>query len=83
MTESEKEDITESQKKRRAYLKKPRDVGTGPVRIGKPIILDQDIYSLFWISTMHPDYIYYYDKIDPNEDEIRPEPTEKDNQAQS
>ena len=61
----EQEDSDESvrEMKQTKYKDYKREIGSGPLRIGNSIQLDEDIYSLFFVSTMHPDYIYYYDKI--------------------
>ena len=37
-----------------------REAGNGPVRIGSTLKLDEGLYSLLFISTMHSNYIYYY-----------------------
>lgn len=47
---------------------KDRDPGSGPVRLENILELGEDIYSLFFVSTMHADYIYYYHEfVDENE----------------
>ena len=44
-----------------------RDAGSGPIRLENILELEEDIYSLFFVSTMHPDYIYYYHEfVDEN-----------------
>lgn len=46
------------------YREKKREPGAGPARIGQSIILNEDIYSMFFISTMRPAYLHYYQKIE-------------------
>ena len=60
------------------YLKMTRRPGWGPNRI-RPnpndenerttIWSNETIYSMFFVSCMHPDYIYYYDKVKGTEKE--------------
>ena len=52
---------------RKSYKLRGRDAGSGPVRLENILELEEDIYSLFFVSTMHPDYIYYYHEfVDEN-----------------
>ena len=53
------EDLDEADAKK-SYKLRARDAGTGPIRLENILELGEDIYSLFFVSTMHSDYIYYY-----------------------
>jgi hypothetical protein len=37
-------------------------MGTGPIRIGKPISMTQDLYSMFFVTCLKTEYIFYHQK---------------------
>lgn len=44
-----------------------RDSGSGPCRLGKKLEMSEDLYSMFFVSNLNHEYIYYHlnaDKID-------------------
>ena len=49
----------------RAYAdpKRRRDPGTGPIRLGSILELNEGQYSLMFVSSMHSDYVYYYTEV--------------------
>ena len=59
----------EDDQKSTPYHLVDRKAGSGPKRIGQYLELGEDIYSLFFVSTMHPDYIYYYHTFAEGNDE--------------
>ena len=56
----------------RAYAdpKRKRDPGTGPVRLGTILELNEGQYSLMFVSAMHSDYIYYYTEVYGKEKDV-------------
>lgn len=38
-------------------MKRKRTVGSGPMRIGGTIEFEEDLYSMFYVSTFKPAYI--------------------------
>ena len=62
MAEGGENEISDSEEEGN-YREKKRKPGTGPARIGQSIILNEGIYSMFFISTMHPAYLHYYKNI--------------------
>ena len=47
-----------------------RESGAGPTRIGSPVKLSFDLYSMLFVTTMYPDYIYAFKKKKAGSDEI-------------
>ena len=56
----------------RAYAdpKRKRDPGTGPIRLGTILELNEGQYSLLFVASMHSDYIYYYTEVHGKEEEV-------------
>ena len=44
-----------------AYTSGHRRRGAGPVRIGERMKVRDDLYSMLFITTLHAEYISYYD----------------------
>ncbi len=42
------------------YKEEERDCGSGERRLGEKIVMDQDIYSMLYISTLRHEYTYYH-----------------------
>jgi ABC-type Fe3+-hydroxamate transport system substrate-binding protein len=62
-TEAKAETLAKAYESRRAklnYKTRTRAAGSGPIRVGTYMSLGEDIWSIFYVSTMHPDYIYYF-----------------------
>lgn len=55
-----------------------REVGSGPCRIGLPIVLGQDIYSMLYVSCITSDYLYYCTKVAGTEFDLPDEEQEQD-----
>lgn len=49
--------------KTESYLDKKRLPGTGPLRINTKLSLSPDMYSMFFTSTLNPNYVHYHNKI--------------------
>ena len=52
------------------YTEMIRVCGTGPCRIGHPIPMGEDVYSMLFANCLNSDYFYYYknkDKIEAEE----------------
>ena len=45
-----------------SYLADRRQRGSGPVRIGERMKVREDLYSMLYVTTLHAEYIDYYDK---------------------
>ena len=58
--EPDSADEPESADELAPYHKFARPPGTGPSRIDTTLVLNDDIYSQYFVSTMHSDYIYYH-----------------------
>ena len=41
-----------------------RYLGTGPIRIGHPIPMGEDVYSMLFANCLNSDYFYYYKNKD-------------------
>ncbi len=46
------------------YMAEERDFGSGERRLRKKIVMDNDIYSLLYISTLRHEYTYYHKNIE-------------------
>lgn len=44
-----------------SYEEAERRSGDGPKRTGSSLLLNEDIYSLFFLSTFHPDILFFAD----------------------
>ena len=44
------------------YSKIDRAKGTGPVRLGEKMVIRDDLYSMLFITTLHAEYIQYYEE---------------------
>ena len=55
----------------RAYAdpKRKRDPGTGPIRLGTLLELNEGQYSLMFVASMRSDYIYYYTEVHGKEED--------------
>ena len=51
--------------KEQSYQEIKREAGTGPRRIGKRIELGEDLYSMFFASMLHPDYVHFHVRVVP------------------
>lgn len=49
-----------------------RDTGSGPRRIGLRLQLGEDLYSMFFASTLDPKYVYYHKEIQAAEEPVKP-----------
>jgi hypothetical protein len=47
-----------------------RESGAGPTRIGSPVKLEFDLYSMLFVTTMYPDYIYAFKQKKAESDKI-------------
>lgn len=47
-----------------------RNVGSGPCRIGLPIVLGEDIYSMLYVSCITSHYLYYFAKVAGTESDL-------------
>lgn len=52
-------------------MEKVRPDGSGPHRIGSPIQMNEDVYSMLFVSCLNSDYYYYYEHKDKIEEEER------------
>jgi len=46
-----------------------RPIGSGPLRVGTPLSLGGDIYSMLFVSCFYAEHLYYYMHIKDKEDE--------------
>ena len=48
----------------KTYLEKTRDRkdGTGEFRVGKPMVTEFDLYSMLYVTTLYPEYVYLIKK---------------------
>ena len=47
------------------YFKTERLIGAGPYRIGTKVFLGEDLYSMYFASTLRPELVYYHIKVAP------------------
>ena len=47
-----------------------REPGEGPIRIGHPMALGEDIYSMLFAACIDPDYLFYYTQIAGTENDF-------------
>ena len=64
------------------YMLMDRDTGSGPRRIGLRLQLGEDLYSMFFASTLDPKYVYYHKEIQAAEEPVKPANEAKPNDAQ-
>ena len=63
-TESQrlKKKVAKDAEERYDYMNKVRTMGTGPRRIGNPIPLTEDIYSMFFVTCLKTEFLYFHQK---------------------
>jgi hypothetical protein len=54
----------EKQRPRHDYNLIKREIGEGPRRIGSTLNITEDIYSMFYVSTIKSDYIHFWNLAD-------------------
>ena len=60
-----KEDVDQKDEQ---YTDICRTVGSGPIRVGTPISLNSDIYSMLFVSCFYAEHLYYYKYIEGQEE---------------
>ena len=53
-------DKAKNAEERYNYKEKVRTMGTGPLRIGKRIPLTEDIYSMFFVTCLKTEFLYFH-----------------------
>ena len=56
-----------------AYTKRDRVSGSGPLRLGEDMEIRPDLYSMLFVSCIHPEYVQHYEEIA----QVKEEKTEK------
>jgi len=49
--------------------KKDRNDGTGEFRVGKPMELGFDLYSMMYVTMLFPEYVYLFSKVHQREED--------------
>ena len=58
-------------------------MGSGPLRIGQSLELGEDLYSMFFASTLNPKYVYYHKDVVQWDVENDTNSAEEDNHTSS
>ena len=62
------------------YFETERLLGAGPYRIGSAVLRGEDLYSMYFASTLRPELVYYHIEVAPTlKKEEEEEGKDKDN----